>query len=55
MGVEPIIKNKSITTRYLFILTIYFRQLGGEDVPEEWKGALNISYKLGGTLINNGW
>nr|XP_022328754.1 N-acetylated-alpha-linked acidic dipeptidase 2-like [Crassostrea virginica] len=29
--------------------------MGGEEVPESWKGAINTTYRIGGPLQNSGW
>ena len=39
--------NKSI-----YLLNSY---MGGEEVPESWKGAINTTYRIGGPLQNSGW
>ncbi|ELU09884.1 hypothetical protein CAPTEDRAFT_160163 [Capitella teleta] len=32
----------------------FLKQLSGEEAPEEWRGALPITYRLGPGLVNNG-
>lgn len=29
--------------------------MGGVEVPESWRGGINITYKFGGPLKNAGW
>lgn len=29
--------------------------MGGEEVPESWRGAINTTYRIGGPLQNSGW
>ncbi|XP_063880659.1 putative N-acetylated-alpha-linked acidic dipeptidase isoform X1 [Scylla paramamosain] len=29
--------------------------MGGQEVPEEWRGALNVTYRMGPSLARRGW
>jgi hypothetical protein len=37
------------------LITIFHRYMGGAEVPDSWRGALNITYRYGGQLKNLGW
>lgn len=37
------------------VFIFVYRQLAGEDVPQDWQGGMNVTYKFGNTFKNQGW
>lgn len=35
--------------------TMYCSAMSGEEVPADWRGALNLTYRIGGDLNTTGW
>ena len=34
---------------------ICYRQMRGREVPKEWRGGMNVTYRVGGHFKKTGW
>lgn len=49
------IKHNNTSTSCTRMFIAFTSYMGGDEVPESWRGGINITYKFGGPLKNAGW
>ena len=38
-----------------YIQFIFFRQMSGDTVPDDWRGGMTVTYRFGGSFKTPGW